>query len=176
MINYEILKIDAVLNYVQVSYSRDGYETYYVQRNLPEPFSEESIHAIAVKAVEEAQEYWDKRDASASVELTETTGQIKPVVRTEQPEFNPIYERCTFDWDESGDERVKVWTIVSHAIDKTALNIRLKRDVLLGETDVEGLTDRSMTDETKAYRQALRDITNQETFPDSVIWPIKPIG
>ena len=176
MINYEILKVDTVLSFVQVSYARDGYETYYVQRNLPEPFTEATIHEIALKAVEEAQEYWDKRDAATTVELAEKVGQIKPVVRTEQPEFNPIYERCTFSWDESGDERVKVWTIVPHGIEKTALNIRMKRDVLLAETDVEGLTDREMTEETRAYRQALRDITDQETFPDSVVWPIKPIG
>ena len=176
MINYEITKVDTVLKYIQVSYKREGYEDYWVQRHLPSPVTEEKIHEIAIDAVEEAQQYWDERDADTPFELSQTTGQIKPVILTEEPQFNPLYSTCTPSWDESGDVREKVWTVEPHPIGKTALNIRNKRDILLGETDVEGLTDREMTEEIKAYRQALRDITDQETFPDSVIWPIKPIG
>ena len=53
--------------------------------------------------------------------------------------------------------------------------VRQERNRRLAETDYWGLPDMpSMTDEQKAYRQALRDIT--ENFPASgqVVWPVKP--
>lgn len=49
-----------------------------------------------------------------------------------------------------------------------------RRLTLLEETDVWALTDRTMTAEQIAYRQALRDITDQAGFPDDITWPIKP--
>ncbi len=54
--------------------------------------------------------------------------------------------------------------------------IREIRNQKLSETDYLANSDRTMSDEMRAYRQSLRDITNQETFPDNVIWPTKPIG
>ncbi len=41
----------------------------------------------------------------------------------------------------------------------------------LEETDYYGLSDRTMTTEMRDYRQALRDIPQQEGFPDNVTWP-----
>jgi hypothetical protein len=49
-----------------------------------------------------------------------------------------------------------------------------RRLVLLKETDEWALTDRTMTAEQIAYRQALRDITEQDGYPDNVVWPTKP--
>jgi hypothetical protein len=52
--------------------------------------------------------------------------------------------------------------------------IRAKRDQLLLESDWWAVQDRTMSQAEKDYRQALRDITDQSTFPDSVVWPTKP--
>lgn len=56
--------------------------------------------------------------------------------------------------------------------------IRAERNRLLAECDWTQLADVVLTDEAKeawaAYRQALRDITAQEGFPDSVTYPTKP--
>lgn len=52
--------------------------------------------------------------------------------------------------------------------------IRNQRDNILAETDVWALSDRTMTAEQTAYRQALRDITGQAGFPDNITWPTKP--
>ena len=62
---------------------------------------------------------------------------------------------------------------VNTVLDPAAV-IRAERDVLLASTDIYGLSDMTMTAEMLAYRQALRDITNQATFPESVDWPIAP--
>jgi len=51
--------------------------------------------------------------------------------------------------------------------------MRVQRDRLLKETDVWALSDRTMTDAQKNYRQALRDLPTQSGFPD-VNFPTKP--
>ena len=57
---------------------------------------------------------------------------------------------------------------------KAASSIRATRDDLLKETDWMALSDVTLSAEMSAYRQALRDITAQEGFPNEVIWPVKP--
>ena len=52
--------------------------------------------------------------------------------------------------------------------------LRERRNTLLAETDWWANSDVTMTDEQRAYRQALRDIPLQEGFPHSVTWPTKP--
>ena len=51
--------------------------------------------------------------------------------------------------------------------------VRYERDDRLKDTDVWAFPDRTMTDEQKTYRQALRDITKQSD-PYHVDWPKKP--
>lgn len=51
---------------------------------------------------------------------------------------------------------------------------REKRDELIAETDWWASSDRTMTQAQIDYRQALRDITSQAGFPESITWPVKP--
>jgi hypothetical protein len=55
-----------------------------------------------------------------------------------------------------------------------AKSVRDQRNRLLTETDYLALSDNTLTPEMAAYRQALRDITAQDGFPHSVVWPAKP--
>lgn len=56
--------------------------------------------------------------------------------------------------------------------------IRSSRNTLLDNTDKYMAIDYPITEECRAafreYRQALRDIPEQEGFPDNVIWPVMP--
>ena len=53
--------------------------------------------------------------------------------------------------------------------------MREKRDALLKETDWWAVADRTMTQAEIDYRQALRDIPQQDNFPSPyIIWPTKP--
>ena len=176
MINYKIEVLDTVLKYVQVSYTCEGHEDYWVQRAIEDDFTEADIHAIAKEAAEEAQQYWDERAADTPTELEVTTGVIKPIVLTEEPPHDSMAQSISYEWDESGDTRTKVWTVTDHSDERKAEEIRHKRAMLLQMTDVTGLSDVTMSEELRTYRQALRDITDQETFPQSVVWPIAPIG
>jgi hypothetical protein len=56
------------------------------------------------------------------------------------------------------------------------INVRLKRDALISVTDWTQLPDVPPTTAEKwlPYRQALRDITLQEGFPENVTWPTPP--
>ena len=62
------------------------------------------------------------------------------------------------------------------AADNTALasTERATRDDLLKATDHYGLSDVTMTDAMTAYRLALRDVPQQEGFPQTITWPTKP--
>lgn len=48
---------------------------------------------------------------------------------------------------------------------------RSRRDQLLSETDYLALSDQTMPENVKSYRQALRDIPEQSGFPYEINWP-----
>ena len=56
-------------------------------------------------------------------------------------------------------------------------DLRAKRNKLLADTDHYALSDQTLSDEMRTYRQSLRDITNNLTTVDdvnNVTWPTKP--
>ena len=56
-------------------------------------------------------------------------------------------------------------------------DLRIKRNRLLAETDHLALSDQTLSDDMKTYRQELRDITNGLTTKDevdAVTFPTKP--
>ena len=55
-----------------------------------------------------------------------------------------------------------------------AASERTRRTALLKETDHYGLSDVTMSDAMKTYRQALRDVPQQTDFPSTISWPTKP--
>ena len=54
--------------------------------------------------------------------------------------------------------------------------LRQERNRLIAETDYLALSDNTMSDEMKAYRQALRDLPANTTDPTNPVWPVKPGG
>jgi hypothetical protein len=50
---------------------------------------------------------------------------------------------------------------------------RAERDRLLKATDHYGLSDVTMSEAMATYRQALRDVPQQEGFPGTITWPEK---
>jgi len=53
-------------------------------------------------------------------------------------------------------------------------SLRSTRNMKLRETDVYGLSDRTMTEEMKTYRQSLRDLPANTSDPANPTWPTKP--
>lgn len=61
------------------------------------------------------------------------------------------------------------------ALAPTADDIRAQRNILLAESDWTQVADAPVNKTAwAAYRQELRDITEQAGFPTEVIWPTKP--
>jgi hypothetical protein len=53
-------------------------------------------------------------------------------------------------------------------------SLRNIRNNILAESDWMANSDVAMTDEWRVYRQALRDITDNYTSLEDVVWPDKP--
>lgn len=60
--------------------------------------------------------------------------------------------------------------------EEVAAQVRRQRDSLLAQTDWTQLADvpQATKDLWDEYRQALRDVPQQDGFPHEVIWPDKP--
>lgn len=73
------------------------------------------------------------------------------------------------------DYAAKQWVDVRTS-DSEAANVRWKRDALLAKSDWTQLPDVPLATKEAwaAYRQALRDITEQPGFPFDVVWPEPP--
>ena len=68
-----------------------------------------------------------------------------------------------------GDDSAKDARLLA---DKWA-NVRRKRNRKLAETDYLALSDNTLADNMKTYRQELRDVPSQSD-PDNINWPDKP--
>ena len=66
-------------------------------------------------------------------------------------------------------------TAIDYDYNTFAKEIRAKRDKLLNETDWTQIRDTALSEEKqevyRTYRQALRDVPEQEGFPYEVVWP-----
>jgi len=72
-------------------------------------------------------------------------------------------------------EKEKAWN--EGALNRALTDVRMTRNRLLTETDFYSLSDVTMSDNMKTYRQKLRDITNGLDTVDkckNVTWPTKP--
>ena len=52
--------------------------------------------------------------------------------------------------------------------------VRFQRNDRLAATDWRAGSDLTLSDEWKAYRQALRDIPSSQSDPDNITWPTEP--
>ena len=63
------------------------------------------------------------------------------------------------------------------AFDRAIADLRQKRNRKLAETDHYALSDQTLSDDMRTYRQSLRDITNGLTTGaevEAVVFPTKP--
>ena len=62
--------------------------------------------------------------------------------------------------------------------EQLAVEVRAQRDALLAACDWTQMADSPLSEEEKAayqaYRQALRDVPQQEGFPETISWPEEP--
>lgn len=98
-----------------------------------------------------------------------------PFQQDPKPDYDPLTQYLDEAFEQRDGSWYKTWTAVNKSQEKAEVNIRNRRTNLLTETDWMALSDVTLSAEWAAYRQALRDITSQDGFPYSVIWPTKPM-
>ena len=78
--------------------------------------------------------------------------------------------------DDGNTVTVQAQKDVKTAADNASLAAteRSTRNELLKATDHYGLSDVAMSADMATYRQALRDVPQQEGFPGTITWPTKP--
>ena len=89
-------------------------------------------------------------------------------------------DNCTINWLDGTTPIPKAdieaqFTAVE--FDTAMEDLRSKRDNLLKDTDHLALSDQTLSDDMRTYRQSLRNITNGLTTVEdvnSVTWPTKP--
>lgn len=92
----------------------------------------------------------------------------------------PEYDSLVYTVGEEGYSLIEgqwtlVKTVVERPIEEAEDNIRSKRNSLLKACDWTQVADAPVNSLAWAnYRQALRDVTEQEGFPYNVIWPTQP--
>ena len=105
---------------------------------------------------------------------------------TSEAEFNSMFRKVTgADANGSAIESSNpadwgtTWSAVSAKRDELVAAepmklLRAERDRRIAETDWWALSDLTMTAEQTVYRQALRDVPENYTSLDDVVWPTKP--
>ena len=87
---------------------------------------------------------------------------------------------CEIEWH-NGTTPIPVADIQAQfpavEFDMAMEDLRAKRNKILQDTDHYALSDQTLSDDMRTYRQSLRDITNGLTTVEdvnSVTWPTKP--
>lgn len=101
---------------------------------------------------------------------------VYKVNRTPQPIYDSLVQECKEGTPEKQDlEWVQTWVVVNKPVELAERNVRNRRNDLLSECDWTQLPDAQVDKQSwLAYRQQLRDLTTQEGFPYSVVWPVRP--
>lgn len=100
---------------------------------------------------------------------------VYPYVMQDQPNYEPLTQLLTVGtFTEVNGLWTQGWVVSYRPIEDASNNIRSQRNNLLSQTDWMALSDNVMSPAWADYRQSLRDVTTQEGFPFSVVWPSKP--
>ena len=79
-----------------------------------------------------------------------------------------------FTEEEETERDAEEAAYIAEADRREAEKARTDRDLKLAATDLYALVDNTLTTAMTEYRQALRDVPEQNGFPNEVTWPTEP--
>ncbi len=118
----------------------------------------------------------DNPNTSFPAYITEATlanYSVFPVAEVAAPVVNPLTQRHEQTTPTQVDGKwTQVWQVIDLPEDQAAANVRAERDRRLADTDWTQVLD-APVDRTAwaTYRQQLRNVPQQESFPFNVVWP-----
>lgn len=176
MINYKVVRVDPTSLSVQIRYSKEGFPDYFLRSYVGKPFNDEAVIAKA-----EAQDnilhvttFWNNI-SNEKISVERVSGSVKETVIEAKPEYREGVEKLKEVLTEEDEVIRKSWAVVPLDEGELSYYIRQKRNALLVQTDHFALSDRPMSAEMTAYREGLRNITDQEGFPFDIEWPLRPL-
>jgi len=89
--------------------------------------------------------------------------------------INGVKVQFTAEEETARDAEEKAWA--DGQLNRDLASLRQRRNALLAETDYLALSDNTLADNMKKYRQDLRDLTtglDTTTKVANVTWPTKP--
>lgn len=176
--DYQIISIDTTEKCVTMRFTAEGRRAYVTQRHYSEDLeiSDSLILELVKHAQPEAYAFYQQDLATEAYVPEVWNGSLKPLVLEDFPNYNPNFEKLEEVWSETDENRTRSFTVSPLSEHEISIRAKNKRASLLAESDIEGLTDRTMSVQYREYRQQLRDITGQEGYPRNIIWPVKPLG
>tara|TARA_B110001454_G_scaffold211642_1_gene227555 strand:+ start:817 stop:1257 length:441 start_codon:yes stop_codon:yes gene_type:complete len=121
---------------------------------------------------------WDETNKTSVRKLTEAQRVefgISPLKMVTPPSYDSHTQiREEGDAVLTDDVWTQNWIVTEAPEDIKGLNIRQTRGEKLEACDWHGLSDNVMSEEMTTYRQALRDIPEQDGFPNETVWPVEP--
>lgn len=104
------------------------------------------------------------------VDLAETEFEVHPsmtwVDATADAEISGSWDGTSFspaDTRTDAEKTADAWS-----------DLRRRRNKRLAETDYLALSDATLSEEMRTYRQALRDLPDNTSDPANPTWPVKP--
>lgn len=156
-------------------------------------FSEQAIHDAIESVGHDVVALWKyAADAPEELSLSVTEKNVtyteptppenKPSVVDPIPDFDQFTQRIETDFEETADSFLYTHTVVdlteaeqANFLEVYREQVKIDRNIKLMETDYWMMADtHEPTQAQLYYRQALRDITDQDGFPKNIVWPTKP--
>ena len=111
--------------------------------------------------------YSDRRNNSYNIKVYSAKRNAEEILDIDGKSFSPKqYVSSHF----VGDDTAKDARVLA---DKWA-DVRSERNRKLAETDYLALSDNTLSNDMKKYRDALRDVPSDNSDPDKINWPTKP--
>ena len=147
--SYKILKIDPRHRFLSVRYFKEGQDDFFKNFNPPS-FNDVDIITLIQNFFPTVKRHWEYQN---TVDESVSTLEVGNTAVLTYVEPEPVVE----------------------TEEEKAFNVREQRNRMLLETDWMMFSDTTAPNQTWLnYRQALRDVSSQAGFPDTIIWPTKP--
>lgn len=191
--SYTINKVLPKSEFMSVTYSADGYPDYRKNFN-PVEFTQENLVRLIEEYAPHVVLFWERQashpedysleggtGSAEALNIEQVAFTHAPTIE-EQPEYDVFTQYVTMNPIENPMQKTVGWTVHDFNEEEQAGFLRAysedisqERNRLLAETDHWVLADTdSPTPAQLEYRQALRDIPQQEGFPKNIVWPTKP--
>lgn len=180
---YEVIAYNPSTLVISVRYTSDNenYQDMVHTFRLPD-LSEGAVRDQIETYAHVICDTWEK-SLNAPSEFPDTlTGpqsavreKIKTILTEPEPEYNFDTQKLISAVRQTEDSIIEYWEVVDLTEEELSDRARGKRFYLLRETDYLVFSDTPEPSQALLdYRQALRNVPQQDGFPTNIIWPTKP--